>query len=310
MRKTIIIILMGLSATLLAQQEGLYTQYMYNTSGINAGYTGLREIMSLYLQHRNQWSGLDGAPQTSTVGVETSIPSKNLGLGFLLNYDEIGPIATTKAVFNTAYHLQINEIKYVSLGIKVQASAIDFDYALLHSYNQEDQFLVDEINNDVQVDWGVGMMFHSSSYFVGLSASNLLRNSYFMNDATKDISNNSMHEIHYYAIAGGVTRLNHDITLKPGLLLTKTDISALRVGVSVNAMYQQLIVAGVSWQVESALSWLMGVYITPGIFAGYSHDFDTTPFRTTHSGTNEVFLRFDINTAKRNAGKINLPRFF
>ena len=310
MRIKTIIFLWLLATNLFGQQEGLYTQYMYNTSDLNAGYTGLREKTTLFLQHRNQWGGLDGAPQTSTLGFETSIPSKHIGVGLTLRYDEIGPIVNTKTVLNVAYHLQVAEGAYFSLGIKGIANYINFDYSLLHSYNLGDQLLIYETDNNLQADWGVGLLFNTSKYFVGISAGNLLQNNYFQSTNSNDASYSVLNEIHYYGVAGSVVRLNHLLNLKPGLVVTKSETLPLHVGLSLNGMYQQLLVAGLSWQIESAISWHMGVYITPNIFAGYSHDFDTTPFKSTHSGTNEVFLRFDITSRKQSKGKINLPRFF
>ena len=56
-----------LSTGLFAQQDAQYTQYMYNLSVINPAYAGSKETMNIGLLHRNQWTGFDGAPKTSSL---------------------------------------------------------------------------------------------------------------------------------------------------------------------------------------------------------------------------------------------------
>lgn len=54
-----------------AQQDAQFTQYMYNTTIINPAYAGSRGALSIFALHRTQWVGLDGAPVTNTVSMNT-----------------------------------------------------------------------------------------------------------------------------------------------------------------------------------------------------------------------------------------------
>ncbi|MBQ4805838.1 type IX secretion system membrane protein PorP/SprF, partial [Aquimarina sp. MMG015] len=54
-----------------AQQDAQYTQYMYNTISVNPAYAGSRGVMSIMGLHRSQWVGLDGAPRTQTLTLNT-----------------------------------------------------------------------------------------------------------------------------------------------------------------------------------------------------------------------------------------------
>ena len=46
-----------------AQQAPQYTQYMYNTTVLNSGYTGTSANFEANVLYRSQWVGLDGAPE-------------------------------------------------------------------------------------------------------------------------------------------------------------------------------------------------------------------------------------------------------
>jgi type IX secretion system PorP/SprF family membrane protein len=55
------------------QQDAQFTQYMYNTININPAYAGSRGAFSIFALHRTQWVGLDGAPVTNAVSVNTPL---------------------------------------------------------------------------------------------------------------------------------------------------------------------------------------------------------------------------------------------
>jgi len=55
-----------------AQQDAQFTQYVYNTISVNPAYAGSRGVFSITGLHRSQWVGLDGAPRTQTLSLNTN----------------------------------------------------------------------------------------------------------------------------------------------------------------------------------------------------------------------------------------------
>jgi type IX secretion system PorP/SprF family membrane protein len=72
------IVLMFTAFVSFAQQDAQFTQYMYNTINVNPAYAGSRGALSIFALHRTQWVGLDGAPVTNTVSVNTPLNGKIL----------------------------------------------------------------------------------------------------------------------------------------------------------------------------------------------------------------------------------------
>jgi type IX secretion system PorP/SprF family membrane protein len=72
-----------------AQQDAQFTQYMYNTININPAYAGSRGALSIFALHRTQWVGLDGAPVTNAVSINTPLNNSKLGVSII--NDRIGP---------------------------------------------------------------------------------------------------------------------------------------------------------------------------------------------------------------------------
>ena len=56
LKKVIAVWLSGIR-NLRAQQDAQYTQFMYNKLPQNAAYTNVREVLSLRVLYRDQWSG-------------------------------------------------------------------------------------------------------------------------------------------------------------------------------------------------------------------------------------------------------------
>ena len=89
-----------------AQQDAQFTQYMYNTINVNPAYAGSRGALSMFALHRTQWVGLDGAPVTNTVSVNTPLNNSNLGLGVSLVNDKIGPTTENSISADLSYTIQ------------------------------------------------------------------------------------------------------------------------------------------------------------------------------------------------------------
>jgi type IX secretion system PorP/SprF family membrane protein len=75
MRKTILITLLFLGALgfINAQQEPMYTQYMFNSLSFNPAYAGSHEYMSIRLLYRNQWVDFEGAPESQTFTIHSPV---------------------------------------------------------------------------------------------------------------------------------------------------------------------------------------------------------------------------------------------
>ena len=62
-----------LATTLFAQQDALFSQYMFNKLAVNPGYAGSREILSTDLLYRYQWVNIEGAPKTISASIHSPL---------------------------------------------------------------------------------------------------------------------------------------------------------------------------------------------------------------------------------------------
>ena len=156
-----------------AQQDAQYTQYMYNTINVNPAYAGSRGALSFFALHRTQWVGLDGAPISNTISVNTPFNNSRLGLGVSLVNDEIGPTTTNSISTDLSYTIPVSESYKLSFGVKGTINLFDLDLNKLNPNDQGDpQF--QNFNNDVSPNVGAGIYLHSDKAYLGFSVPNFI----------------------------------------------------------------------------------------------------------------------------------------
>ena len=110
-----------------AQQDAQYTQYMYNTINVNPAYAGSRNVLSVFGLYRTQWVGLEGAPQTSALSINSPIGDTRLGVGLSVVSDKLGPTNENQISADISYSIPTSEDFKLSFGIKGTANLFNLE---------------------------------------------------------------------------------------------------------------------------------------------------------------------------------------
>lgn len=301
----LLVMLFGITS--YAQQDAQYTQYMYNTIVINPAYAGSRQALSVFALHRTQWVGLDGAPVTNAISINTPFNDSKVGLGLSFVNDQIGPSVENNIAVDFSYTIPLSYKYKMSFGLKASANLLDVDFTKL-DYYPGNAIFENNIDNKFSPNIGVGFYLHSDNSYIGISAPNILETKHFDSSASSSATSHiATEKINYYLIAGYVFDLNPNLKLKPSLMTKYVQGAPLQVDVSANFIINEKFVAGLAYRWTAAMSAMVGFQATPSWFIGYGYDFDTTQLAKYNSGSHEIFLRFELfNTYD----KIVSPRFF
>ena len=284
-----------------AQQDAQFTQYMYNTINVNPAYAGSRGALSIFALHRTQWVGLDGAPVTNAVSINTPISGSNLGLGVSLINDKIGPSNENTFSADLSYTIPTSETFKLSLGIKGTANLFNLDVTKLDPKDAGDESF--QNYNKFTPNIGAGVYLHSDKAYLGLSIPNFIQTNRYDDNDVRIFKE----KINTYLIAGYVFDLNQDIKFKPALITKMVEGAPLQIDVSGNFMFSEKFVVGVAYRWSAALSGMVGFQVSDGLYIGYGYDRETTNLKNYNSGSHEIFLRYEIF---KNINKITSPRFF
>ncbi|KQB43641.1 hypothetical protein B6A10_15025 [Flavobacterium sp. L1I52] len=299
--KILLIGLMFVTLVNYAQQDSQFTQYMYNTINVNPAYAGSRGAMSIFALHRTQWVGLDGAPTTNTVSINTPFNNSRLGLGVSLVNDKIGPTHENTFSTDLSYTIPTSETMKLSFGVKASLNMFDLDPSRLNPDQQDPKLY--GYNNEISPNIGAGIYLHSDKAYVGLSIPNFIQSNRYDDNDVKVYKE----KISYYLIAGYVMDLNYNLKFKPALLTKMVQGAPLQVDVSGNFMFFDKLTAGIAYRWSASVSAMVGFQVSDALYIGYGYDLETTKLDNYNSGSHEVFLRYEI--FKKN-NKITTPRFF
>lgn len=284
-----------------AQQDAQFTQYMYNTININPAYAGSRGALSIFALHRTQWVGLDGAPVTNAVTLNTPLNESNLGLGVSIINDKIGPTTENSISADLSYTVPTSETFKLSFGIKATANFFNLDINRLNPVDDDPS--LHDFNNKFTPNIGAGVYLHSDKAYVGFSIPNFIESNRYDDNEVAIFKE----KINYYLIAGYVFNVNESIKFKPALLTKVVGGAPLQVDVSGNFMFNDKFVIGIAYRWSAAISAMVGFQVSDGMYIGYGYDHETTNLNNYNSGSHEIFLRYEIF---KNNDKIITPRFF
>ena len=311
MRKIICFVFLVLAfAKADAQQDPQYTQYMYNPVTINPAYAGNRGVMSIVGLHRSQWVGLDGAPRTQSFSVHSPIGESKSGLGLSVVNDALGPARETYFMVDYSYTINTSEQGRLSFGLKAGGHLLDVDFSKTTAFNPGDPRIQENIDNRFSPLIGVGLFYHTSKWYLGLSSPNLLETDHF-DDSDNDNSVSFVAEerVHYYATGGYVFDLSDNIKFKPAALIKLVQGTPLQIDVTANFLINERFTLGAAYRYDAAFSGLVGFQISDQLMLGFAYDRETTELGNTtfNDGSYEVFLRYELF---REYDKLLTPRFF
>ncbi|MEM9363107.1 MAG: type IX secretion system membrane protein PorP/SprF [Bacteroidota bacterium] len=293
-------------SNVFAQQDAQYTQYMYNTVSVNPAYAGSRGHLSIAALYRNQWVGLDGAPETQTLNFHTPMGYRGVGLGVSVVNDKIGPTSETYFDVDFSYTIQTSFDAKLSFGLKASAHMLDIRFSQLDEFEIDPQLQAQQdIQNQFSPNVGAGIYYHTERFYAGFSAPRILETTHFDESSIST----AKEQINWYFITGYVYDINPFLKFKPTLLTKLVQGAPLQVDVSANFMFNEKFVGGLAYRWDAAFSGLFGFRISDEMFVGLAYDREITDLGATtfNDGSFEIIVRYDFI---RNVGNLKSPRFF
>jgi type IX secretion system PorP/SprF family membrane protein len=303
-----------------AQQDAQFSQYMFNGIYINPAYAGYKEQLNVSAFYRNQWTGVEGAPRTTSIAVDAIANDGRVGLALQLSDDELGAQRNLTAYANYAYRIKVNAdgTSTLALGLGVGIVQLGINGALLNP-NDPEMYQPVGMQASTVPDARAGVYFSNNYFYAGLSADNLVAQ-YLDKDRYQFIP---QPKPHIYLTAGMLVPLSEDIQLKPSFLLkddragpTSLDLNAFiimrdklwvggayRTGVKLyNKPYLQN-------SLESQNSAIAAIQImaSSNIRIGYAYDFSVGPLQGYSGGTHEISIGY---TFPRRNQRMLTPRYF
>lgn len=295
-----------------AQQDPVFTQYMFNNLYLTPAFAGVDGVTRLTATYRNQWSGYrtyygqGGAPVSQMVSFNTPIFKLRSGFGGYILNDDLGALNNLDAQVMYAYHLGIKDNK-LSIGVKVGLFSQSIDGSEYRFIDQNDGNIIEGKESQIRPDLGFGLFYRSEKYYAGVGFNHLLKSEFdFGVDETRGALENQVN------ITGGYY---YDLSFDLNLLFStwiKTDLNETSVDLSALAFYKNTMWGGLSFRQSEAISLLLGYSLLKdkSIRLGYSMDYIVKDQEAKQATSHEFFLSYVLPVSPGTGKKIvRTPRY-
>lgn len=314
------------SLATLAQQEVMYSQYMFNTLAINPSYAGSRDVLSLTTLGRYQWIGVPGSPTTYSFTLDMPFKNEKMGIGLMAYTDAIGVSRTTGLNIPLAYRVKLGERTTLALGAQMGIDHISNNLSSVANVELGDAVFngTSDVNR-MFPNAGAGLFLSNDRGYLGISVPKLIQNKL----ASYTIENKefeSRQKRHYFAMMGFVVGKGN-IKVKPSAMLRYTNGAPLGIDGNINFWFRDKIAIGASarksqatlsgQEVMDAYVGMFELQLTPQLRFGYAYDWNQTSLnksltaggakKLTGTPTHEGLLRYEFGYGK---DKILTPRYF
>ena len=311
-----------------AQQRPHYTQYILNNYILNPALSGIENYTDVKISTRDQWVGLKGAPKTSyftihapigkgdyrTSSTSFEVPGQNPrgkyywenytaaephhGIGFTMINDRTGSFNRFTAYATYAYHLGLSPTTNLAGGFSAGITNISLDKSKQDFSGTGDPYdpatgaaISGEINK-IRPDIGIGFWLYSRSFFVGLSAQQIIPQKLSFSDDATFVGGGRLIP-HVFLTAGYRFLASEDVNIIPSVMLKYVEHSSrnnFQPELNIKAQYRDLLWLGGSYRYEDGYAAMAGINVSNTVNVGYAYDITTTSLNTVSRGTHEIMV--------------------
>jgi type IX secretion system PorP/SprF family membrane protein len=288
--------------SLKAQQEPMYSEYMFNMCHINPAYAGNRATDNITALYRKQWIGIEGSPATASLSWDKRAEGSNVGYGLQIYNDQLGIEATSGIQAFYSFRIPF-EKSFLSFGLSGGVLNYRAAFSRVLTTQSGDPVFQEDVNGLLPTA-GFGMLYATDNWYMGLSVPALFETKINVNNSQVVSSANN----HYFLTGGYIFDASDVLKLKPSILLKAVKGAPLEYDFNMNAWIQDIIGLGISYRTNDALVAMFDIQVSTEFRLGYAYDYTISNLKPFSKGTHELMLRYEF-TSKKNQ-RILSPRYY
>jgi type IX secretion system PorP/SprF family membrane protein len=306
---SVFIFFLTVSHAISAQQLPLFSQYSFNAFLLNPAVAGAEGYTAINLTNREQWLGVEGAPQTGVVSVQTRIMKRKyietdasvrrrylrplhsgrVGLGACIYYDRAGLIDQTGAQFTYAYHIAKTKSQF-SIGLTFCMLQFRVNTNELVSVNPQNDLLTNRKLLVYIPDFNIGAYYTDQNKFLGLSILQLAEGfANFGNYNRKDF----IIYRHFYLTGGYKIELNEQTILEPSFYFKTSEEWRMQMDATLKLIYDNRCWIGMACRTGTTFIASVGLRIDR-LHLGYAFDYSPSGLLNNSYGSHELMVALKL----------------
>lgn len=290
----LLILLIGSSGVVRAQQIGQFTQFMFNPLVINPAVTGTNNYFQIRSNHRFQWVGMTDPPIVNTLSIYGPSSKYDMGYGGYIVSDITGPTSRTGISGTYAYNIALNEEIRLSMGMALGLYQFKLDVSKVQLYDDQDP-AKNNVYTDFYPDAVVGVYMYANNFQVGFSAAQLIPNKIKIYDTKTGLSKL---KAHFYLTGSYQYLINRDWAVEPNVIIRGVTPVPLQMDFNTRVIFRNLAWGGLAWRTSDAISLFLGYNHENKFNIGYAYDIGISAIRKYNSGSHELMISYRFNKVK------------
>jgi type IX secretion system PorP/SprF family membrane protein len=283
-------------ASIHAQQNVTYSQYMLNGMGLNPAYAGESGPLEIIMGRRTQWVGFPGGPVANFAGVCKGFRKKGFyrswhGIGAYVEADNAGLFTMKNFSVIYAWHKRLAHGYTISAGVSIGAAIYSFDGLVsdpsdpaLRLYPPE-VFIFPIINP--------GIRLSSRKMYFDFSIKQATANETVSVGGTKEIgTSNRLIPSFYFTFGRNFTSANYAWTYTPSIQLRSTLTFYPIADLNFLIYYHKTIGIGVSYRNLDSFVAMLQFRLKNKIILGLSYDYSVSRFSNANANSREIIFGF------------------
>lgn len=277
-----------------AQQDAMYSMYMFNGLSVNPAYAGSREKPVISALYRHQWTGMEGAPRTAVVVGHAPLSNDKLGLGMTIASDKISIFNTITVMGSYAYRIRFRNNTRLSLGVNVVLNNFRADWNNLALTDDNDAVFISAKKSVVSPNFGTGIYYYGERFYAGISVPHLLNMSlseHFKAGGTDMVARQWKH---YFYTMGAVFNLGDNVKFKPSFLFKHVRNAPFQADLNAAFLFKEALWVGASYRTGDAMVFMTEYNFSRGVRLGYAYDYTLSELNDYSSGTHEIMVGYEF----------------
>jgi type IX secretion system PorP/SprF family membrane protein len=286
--------LLGFTA-IKAQQVPVYSQNSLNFYLSNPAAVAAQNETRFMLHHRQQWVGLQDAPRTSAITLETPLGGGKYALGLKLNTDQVHIFKTTYGEVDFRYRLPITEDHLISFGLGGSFIQRNIDFNKVRVLDQTESNLLDYNSSQMTFDADFGLLYQWSDLTAGFSINQLMNSKFsYEDDITQQAAAyNNLRHFNLFA-SYDFELSKKPITITPTLFVRHLQGANLPIELNTVVTWDKKFWGGLGYRQNFGVVIIAGAQVFDQLILGYSYDVSTGVIRNFNSGSHEISIGYRI----------------
>lgn len=294
----VVVFLVVSHVQVFSQIEAQITQYMFHQAVYNPATVAENGMINVTGQHRIQWMGIPGAPQTTffSANMPFKLGKSMNGVGVVFLRDQAGAFLNQSANVQYAYKKKMGG-GVLSAGASVGFISIGFIADSIKNAKDIKSQYHEQVDNKVPtnneygmgLDIALGLFYSAPKYYAGVSYAHVNNPSFQLGDKT------TFHTRGIAYFTGGYDiGFDESKFLVRSSTLLKTDFTTFQVDLSSRLEYDKRFWGGLSYRFQESVAVFGGVHLFSGMMVGYSYDIPTMKLFSLKNGSHELFISYSF----------------